>query len=213
MSDFYSYLQVFRVYNIFYIGYSGVTNWIGSNVKSSILHLHGGTAALLLPRFMLYRTCSKIVFLGTLIFFVSSSFAATEKGAAGPPHDSSPQNAILLASIDNDSVRHLSENEREWYKKFQNGHLFFTGWKEICADILESLPNHEELKTRKLLQSMGQRIGTEWAKNNAVRKIDTADLRTWGERLRQAKDTGSSQLYEAVEAISVEVERKLQHNE
>ena len=62
---------------------------------------------------------------------------------------------------------------------------------------------------RKALQSalcflgqsfLGQKIGHEWARDNNVRVIDTADLEAWGDRLRSSSDVLSE--VEAIETLA-----------
>lgn len=103
------------------------------------------------------------------------------------------------------SLQDLSAKEREWYHKFQKGLLLFDGWEEISQEILACLPQHKQDNTEELLQSMGRRIGIEWAKDNDTRKIDTERLRFWGEKLKEAQATGSSQMLNTVRSISAEV--------
>jgi cation transport regulator ChaB len=103
------------------------------------------------------------------------------------------------------SLQDLSAEEREWYHKFQKGLLLFDGWEEISKEILASLPQHKQDTAEKLLQTMGQRIGIEWAKDNDTRRIDTEKLRFWGELLKEAQATGASQMLGTVRAISAEV--------
>lgn len=105
----------------------------------------------------------------------------------------------------NRSLQDLSAEEREWYHKFQKGLLLFDGWEEISQEILACLPQHKQDNAEKLLQTMGRRIGIEWAKDNDTRKIDTEKLRFWGEKLKEAQATGSSQMLNTVRAISAEV--------
>lgn len=105
-----------------------------------------------------------------------------------------------------DGILHnLSAEEREWYHKFQKGLLLFDGWEEISQDILACLPRNKQDAAAKLLHSMGQRIGIEWAKDNDTRRIDTEKLRFWGEKLKEAQATGGAQMLNTVRAISTEV--------
>ncbi len=105
----------------------------------------------------------------------------------------------------------LSQEEQEWYQKFQNGLMLFAGWKEISADILKALPPAERPLTEQLLKDLGVRIGTEWSKDNNIRRIDTDQLRSWGDRLRKARQKGDTHLSRTVQAISTEVDELLNH--
>lgn len=106
-------------------------------------------------------------------------------------------------------LTNLSQKEREWYQKFQDGLMFFSGWKEISENILKALPPDERHLTEQLLENMGVRIGTEWSKHNDIRRIDTGQLRSWGDRLRKARKKGETHLSQTVKAISAEVDELL----
>ena len=116
------------------------------------------------------------------------------------------KNSIDVAHIDQKRLDHLSDDERQWYNKFQNGLVFFSGWKEISEDILSCIDPDEQPKTKELLETMGIRIGTEWSKDNSVRKIDTEQLQSWGDRLRQARNNGPQYLSATLKALSREVD-------
>ena len=116
-----------------------------------------------------------------------------------------------ISKIDHHLLEHLTKEEQHWYSKFQNGLLFFDGWRDISKEILLSLPHNEQHKIKKLLDVMGMRIGTEWSKSNDIRKIDTDQLRIWGDRLKQARLGGGEKLKNTVRVIFGEVDTILQH--
>lgn len=118
---------------------------------------------------------------------------------------SSQEPGINMTDIDQDLLDELSEEEQEWYTKFQNGIMLFSGWKEISEEILSFLPPEERPETQHLLETLGIRIGTEWSKDNSERRIDTDQLQAWGDKLRLARDTGAPQLADTVKKISDEV--------
>lgn len=103
----------------------------------------------------------------------------------------------------------LTREEREWYEKFQNGLMLFSGWKEISQDILSELPADEQPSFEELLEDMGARIGAEWSKDNDIRRIDTDQLRSWGDQLREASKKDPPSLTQTVMAISTEVDQLL----
>ncbi len=116
------------------------------------------------------------------------------------------ENSIDVAHIDPKKLEHLSNDERQWYHKFQNGLVLFSGWKDISEDILSCIAADEQRKTKELLETLGVRIGTEWSKDNSVRKIDTEQLQNWGDRLRQARNNGPQYLSATLKALSKEVD-------
>ncbi len=161
----------------------------------------------------MYYYSIKVIILGILIFCISSAVSANETDSYGIEYKNMHNSEhILLASLNYHPHEQLSGQEREWYLKFQNGNLFFDGWKTICKKILSKLPPSEEKRTSKILESMGHRIGIEWAKSNNIRRIDNNQLRDWGEQLTQAKKAGGNHLAHTVESISLEVDRILQNS-
>lgn len=124
---------------------------------------------------------------------------------AGNTHQYSQEKGIDVTNIDKELLDKLSEEEQEWYHKFQNGLMFFSGWKKTSEEILDCLPVEEQPATQHLLETLGIRIGTEWSKDNSERRIDTDQLQSWGQRLREARKTGARQLADTVKEITVEV--------
>ena len=120
------------------------------------------------------------------------------------------EQAIDITTMNEEHLGELSEEERHWYSKFQNGLIFFSGWKEISEEILAYLPPEERSEIQHHLEVMGVRIGTEWAKANSERKIDTDQLHAWGNSLRQARKLGARQLSETIKIITLEVDAILE---
>ncbi len=115
------------------------------------------------------------------------------------------EEGLDVTKIDKELVDQLSTEEQEWYNKFQNGLMFFSGWKEISEEILTCLPMKDRPEAQRLLETLGIRIGTEWSKDNTARKIDTDQLQAWGDRLRKARKSGAQQLADTVTRITTEV--------
>lgn len=104
----------------------------------------------------------------------------------------------------------LSREEQQWYKHFQEGILFFDGWASISEEVLTVFPEHHQKAHQQMMQRIGIKIGTEWAKDNSVRKIDTAMLKQWGDVLRNARSHGPEKTLAALEEIETEVDLILQ---
>jgi hypothetical protein len=147
----------------------------------------------------------RIVFIMFFCFSgsVSFSFAFETRETV---RQSIQNNSIDVAHIDKKRLERLSDDERQWYDKFQNGLVFFSGWKDISEDILSCIDPDEQTKAKELLETMGIRIGTEWSKDNSVRKINTDQLQDWGNRLRQARNNGPQYLSATLKALSREVD-------
>jgi hypothetical protein len=95
----------------------------------------------------------------------------------------------------------ITKKEEEWFKKFYEGTVFVKGWKYHMNDMLQKVPADEKEKIRGLLDDFGKKIGYEWAKDNNVRKIDTATLQKWGNDLRTAGEKGPEALIEKISLL------------
>jgi hypothetical protein len=74
---------------------------------------------------------------------------------------------------------------RKWLKTFYEGSFLVKGWTARKRELLASMESPGEAE--KILDELGRLIGEEWAKDNRIRKIDTDDVKTWGERLQEAR--------------------------
>lgn len=100
----------------------------------------------------------------------------------------------------------LSEREKDWYHKFQNGIPFFNGWKQISQEIINKFPVTDRKNMKENLKNLGKKIGTEWCKDNKKRKINTDMLRRWGGMLDSAVEKGKKHLSEAIQTVEKEVD-------
>lgn len=116
------------------------------------------------------------------------------------------ENTIDVGNIDPDVLSKLSEDEKNWYIKFQKGLLFFDGWQEISIEILSVVPDEKIADIQDLLKTLGVKIGTEWCKDNSIRKFDTDQLRSWGKRLRKTKDENPATIFDTLSFIENEVD-------
>ncbi len=110
-------------------------------------------------------------------------------------------------------VDNLNDEERNWYEKFQEGLLFFDGWREISEDVMAKVSEEEKVQVKVTMQSLGVKIGCEWSKDNDIRKISTDMLKNWGKDLRKAsKGDSSQQVMLALQSIEYEVDELLALN-
>lgn len=99
-----------------------------------------------------------------------------------------------------------AKNKEEWFRKFYEGTFLVKGWKARMQEILHKIPADKQEHVRELLDNLGRQIGTEWAKDNNVRRIDSSMLKQWGKDLREAGDKGADDLIEKIHAISKEAD-------
>ncbi len=99
-----------------------------------------------------------------------------------------------------------AKDEQEWFQKFYEGTFLIKGWKHRMKELLQAIPDSDREKVKGLLEGLGQKIGREWARENQLRRIDTATLQKWGDDLRSAKRRGSSALVEEIRKLHQEVD-------
>ncbi len=104
---------------------------------------------------------------------------------------------------------HLSREESKWFHRFMEGGLLVDGWKDITKKVLANTPEEQRQQQRQRLELLGIKIGTEWSKDNAIRKVDTNQLMIWGEKLKQAVKKQPEQLAYVIALIDREVDSLL----
>lgn len=95
---------------------------------------------------------------------------------------------------------------QEWVRVFYEGKRFppVPGWASREQEIVGRLPSHARGALHPRLTETGRLLASEWAKDNAVRKVGTGDLQAWGKRFGDAaKDPA------ALEAALAEVQAEL----
>jgi|GEM_PF-2974559 len=155
-------------------------------------------------------TIKIVSFLFIVLFFCSTAYT-TEK----PQETKLPplQYETDVLDIYQTMLDKMSEEDRDWYKKFHEGIMFFNGWKEITKDVLKKYSAKEKQKALIFMQHLGVRIGTEWSKDNDIRRIDTDMLKSWGKRLKEAAKKEKNHLTKTLYALKAEVEELLKANQ
>jgi hypothetical protein len=133
----------------------------------------------------------RIFFSVFLVYFNTAlHVSAAQNNEHGSRSDTLELHNIL--PIDQDILNSLNGDQLKWYQRFNEGVLFFDGWQDISQSILSQYPTEKRKEVRRFIQRMGIIIGTEWSKDNDIRRIDTDQLDSWGDRLKEAacKDNG-----------------------
>ncbi len=102
-------------------------------------------------------------------------------------------------------LKDLSPEELRWYRTFMKGTMLFDGWEKISQEILASAPPHVREQQRQQLAILGQKIGAEWCKDNAIRKVDNDMLKKWGKLLKKTAKKSPEQLPEVIASIDRQV--------
>ena len=77
-----------------------------------------------------------------------------------------------------------------WIKRFYTGSIIYPlGWLEMTHLLLDSIEEPDERQeAADRLYELGRTIATEWAQDNSVSKIKSANIAAWGSALRTAAD-------------------------
>ncbi|MBE0585013.1 MAG: hypothetical protein IH612_14800, partial [Desulfofustis sp.] len=121
-------------------------------------------------------------------------------------HEQQQRGHSNVLDIGPEVLDQLSEPERQWYRRFQEGVLFFDGWSAISEELLAIFPEEEWPSRQVMMQRIGVKIGTEWAKDNDTRKIDTEMIQEWGDLLRNAFSQGKEVTLATLNTIEREVD-------
>ena len=90
----------------------------------------------------------------------------------------------------------------KWVEAFYEGNLLIRGWTVECrniADRIHNLDQRDQAIAR--LNVLGRLISAEWAKDNAIRLIDTNDIRQWGQWLRESSTGDEIHVISDIEPI------------
>ncbi|MDR2550322.1 MAG: hypothetical protein LBD10_09015 [Desulfobulbus sp.] len=103
----------------------------------------------------------------------------------------------------------LNSEERKWFQVFQEGNLLSEGWQDISAEILAKTPPEQRPAQKVALDNLGKKIGMEWCRPNAVRRVDSSMLVAWGDILRATARKNPQQLAMAIAYIDQKVDAAL----
>lgn len=105
-----------------------------------------------------------------------------------------PERAHFEAAYASDINNQSAQSEEEylkWVKRFYLGWaLYPNGWDWLTAKMLKQTSDEKQAYVKKSMYTIGERIGTEWSKDGAHRKINSSHLMTWGNVLRLALKRG-----------------------
>ena len=91
----------------------------------------------------------------------------------------------------------ILESHLVWIVRFYKGTVLYpTGWNRVSDRFLASInePAEKERMTKRL-RSLGISIANEWAQDNNIRKINSANVSVWGSALRTSAEQGDQKNY------------------
>lgn len=121
--------------------------------------------------------------------------------------DSIPQTQVFSEIYLADEVNQARQSEAEylqWVLSFYQGNLAYqSGWQDIEGYMFDAPSPELAHRLRGQISELGVAIGSEWAKHNDVRQIDTRMLSLWGSTIQLAPDFESQK--QTVEVIAQDV--------
>ena len=75
-----------------------------------------------------------------------------------------------------------------WVMRFYRGNAFYpVGWNSMTKMVLDSIDDTSQVATTTIrIAELGKRICIEWAQDNRIAKISTANIIVWSNALRKA---------------------------
>ena len=125
-----------------------------------------------------------------------------------------PDDAELFAAYQTDRSNQKVQSwgqYRGWVQTFYRGNLMSEGWSKFGEVTLSTVrPAAARQAVIAHINEVGRIISLEWAKDSSVRKITTADLRSWNEAMataRQSDDGSGRQIIAALRTVRRMAER------
>ena len=149
-------------------------------------------------------SATRVIALG-LVF---SMFSACSISSIDDWPDDLPAVDYFVAAYEADPVNQQYQDLNVylyWVAAFYQGNLAYpTGWRDVEEIILDQTGENLDPAFSRELYSLGIVIGSEWAKENPIRKIDNRMLSMWASILQIAL---ASDLHrEAVTQVSEDIE-------
>jgi hypothetical protein len=109
-------------------------------------------------------------------------------------------------SLDQQNQRLQAQTEYlEWIVSFYEGSLAYqSGWLDLESALLDGAESQRLAQLDSRLEAMGATIGSEWAKHNDVRLIDSRMLSLWVSVLQLSRGVGQQR--QTIELISSDVD-------
>ena len=125
--------------------------------------------------------------------------------------------AIYDADATNKPLQKFEGSDGYWdyVQQFYNGNFFVSGWLGQTDDIVGYIDkkNVDSVKAvRERMARLGFKVAAEWAKDNSVRKINSDDLKKWGEQLKTAAKADKhdgAEIIKAITAVTAAADAKL----
>ena len=104
------------------------------------------------------------------------------------PEGAAPREHFLRHYRD-DGVNQQAQSEEQylyWVRRFYGGSSLMPGWLAITRQVQKAVDAGDRERTVSELVLLGEKIGSEWAKDNGVRLINTRNTAVWGQAVLEA---------------------------
>ncbi len=118
-----------------------------------------------------------------------------------------PAKQIFTEAYRSDAENQSYHTEDEylfWIDRFYNGFNLVPGWLGITSGILERVESSQRENIESQMESLGQRIGKEWARNNTIRLINTRSASVWRDALLESLNQG--ELHDYLDILNQDVD-------
>jgi len=82
-----------------------------------------------------------------------------------------------------------------WVQRFFEGFNMVPGWLTMMKEVRARVPAEQWMLLESRLHDLGGSIGSEWAKHNDVRKLDTRTAAVWRDALMEALSQDDLEAY------------------
>jgi hypothetical protein len=158
---------------------------------------------------------------GFAISLLAAAFVAVGPGRENASADEPPQRYVPVEAdfrkvYDADAANRRNQTWDDywsWVRQFYEGNLFSQGWTRQSETLTAKVRDAgAKNKLRASLDDLGRIVAGEWSKDNSVRRINTNDLSSYGQRLQNAakRDDGTGQAIRTeMDAIRKVVDQRL----
>jgi hypothetical protein len=124
-----------------------------------------------------------------LLFFLHACATPSTITTAADWPSTLPDRLVFERAWTQDRANGMVQSEEEyllWVRRFYEGFNTVPGWLEMSAQVQDRVDAETAAREAPKLVNLGMRISREWAKDNAVRSIDSAAVAAWRGALLEA---------------------------
>ncbi len=133
--------------------------------------------------------------IGMVAWLATASIASADEALCDCDAECTGRADPLAGQVYEDETHRLWYEVRFWTGACHSGLWWcWTGpsWYDLMADVLSRVAAAEQAQMCPRLYALGIRMGHEWARDNAIRRIHTEDLKSWRAFLRETQDPGTT---------------------